>query len=515
MTAVLRDAHLWELIERRAALTPDRRLAVDEDGRALTFAEYRDACERVAAGLAARGVGTGTRVSWQLPSWMESVILIGALARLGAVQNPMLPIYREREMRFIAHQLAPAVWVVPSEWRGFDYGATAHAVAAELPATEVLVWDRGDALPEGDPATLPPFVAPPPDATRWVFYTSGTTADPKGARHTDATVIAAGLGVIDRTGIRPDDVAAVVFPITHVGGVLSLLEALATGSAFVLVEAFDPATSIAVLAREGTSLVGAGTPFCLAYLAVQRRDPDTPLFPRARMFPSGGMPKPPELFYEVKAELGGAGMVSGYGMTECPVCTMNDPADPDERLAETEGRPTPGAELRIVTLAGGVAAPGEEGEIRVKAPQRFLGYLDPALDADAFDADGFLRTGDLGVVDAEGYVTITGRVKDIIIRKGENISAQEVEDHLYAQPGVGDVAVIGLPDPVSGERVCAVVVPADPAAPPTLADLTKALRARGLMVQKLPEQLEVVDDLPRNPTGKVLKHELRARFTRS
>jgi acyl-CoA synthetase (AMP-forming)/AMP-acid ligase II len=178
---------------------------------------------------------------------MEALVLTGALARLGAVQNPMLPIYREREMTFVARQFAPSVWFVPSEWRGFAYADVARSIVGT--STAIVPCERGEPLPNGNPAVLPPFTPPDPSTTRWVFYTSGTTADPKGARHTDATVTAAALGVIDRTGMRADDVAAVVFPITHVGGVLSLLEALATGGGMVLVEAFDPSTSIAVLAR--------------------------------------------------------------------------------------------------------------------------------------------------------------------------------------------------------------------------------------------------------------------------
>ena len=512
---VLRDQVLWQLIERRAGLTPNRRLAVDEAGRALTFAEYRDSCERLAAGLAARGIGVDSRVSWQLPTWIESLVLIGALARLGAVQNPMLPIYREREMRFITNQFAPTLWIVPSTWRGFDYEAVAQRIVADQPGMQILVVARGEALPEGDPATLQAFAAPPPATTRWVFYTSGTTADPKGARHADSGAIAAAHGVIERNDITEDDVSAIVFPITHIGGVLSLLESLATGSSFVLIEAFDPATSIPIIAGAGTSLVGAGTPFFLAYLAAQRAQPGVPLFPRARMFPGGGMPKPPELHYEVKRELGGAGIVSGYGMTECPVFTMNRIGDPDDRLAETEGRPVTGGEVRIVRLDGTLAGTGEEGELRVKGPQRFLGYLDASLDAAAFDDEGFFRSGDLGKQDAEGYVVITGRVKDIIIRKGENISAQEVENLLYAHPKVADVAVVGLPDPASGERVCAIVVPVDPTEPLTFDEMVEHLHAEGLMKQKIPEQLELVGDLPRNPTGKVLKHELRASFSAS
>ena len=245
----------------------------------------------------------------------------------------------------------------------------------------------------------------------------------------------------------------------------------------------------------------------------QRADPDTTLFPAARAFPGGGAPKPPQLHYDVKRELGGVGIVSGYGLTECPILAMNTVHDRDDHLANTEGSPTPGVEVRVVTLDGKAAAPGEEGEIRAKGPMLFRGYLDSSLDADAFDADGFFRTGDLGTQDAEGFLTITGRLKDVIIRKGENISAKEVEDLLFTSPAVADVAVVGVPDPASGERACAVLVPADPAAPPTLDDVAQFCTDAGLMRQKIPEQLEIVDALPRNATGKVLKHELRKRYS--
>ena len=191
------------------------------------------------------------------------------------------------------------------------------------------------------------------------------------------------------------------------------------------------------------------------------------LFPSIRTFPGGGAPKPPSLHHELKAAFG-VGVVSGYGMTEAPILTMNDHRSSDEVLANTEGPAVADTALRIVTLDGKDAGVGEEGEIRAKGPQVTLGYADAALDAEAFDDDGWFRTGDLGTLDADGYLTITGRLKDIIIRKGENISAKEVEDLLFTHPQVGDVAVVGLPDPDSGERACAVVVTAAGAEPITL-----------------------------------------------
>ena len=230
-----------------------------------------------------------------------------------------------------------------------------------------------------------------------------------------------------------------------------------------------------------------------------------------RNFPGGGAPKPVELYWEMK-DLFGAPIVSGYGLTEAPILTMGSGDDSDDDLARTEGAAMPGVELKLVKLDGTPAATGEEGEVRAKAPQLMLGYLDASLDADAFDDEGFFRTGDLGTLNERGMLTITGRLKDVIIRKGENVSAKEVEDHLYRHPKIADVAVIGLPDPERGERVCAVVATAEGQEPITLPELFTFLKAEGLMVQKIPEQLELVDMVPRNPTGKILKNELRTTY---
>ncbi|MBM3673938.1 MAG: cyclohexanecarboxylate-CoA ligase [Actinobacteria bacterium] len=511
---------LWDLVARRAASTPDARFAIDEDGRSLTFAEYRDAAERAAAGFRALGLGEGDVVSWQLPTWLESMVLVAALARLGVVQNPILPIYREREVAFAVRQAGSKLLLVPGEWRGFDFGAMAGSIAAETPGLEAMVVER-DGLPDADPATLP--AVPAGAATtytpgvridapvRWLFYTSGTTADPKGAKHTDMTVAASGFAMVDAFGLLPDDRNALVFPFTHIGGAGWLFAGLIAGTPQVIVEGFVPASTIPVLERERVTIAGAGTVFHLAYLDAQRAA-DHPLFPEARIFVGGGAAKPPQLHYDVKAELGGIGILSGYGLTECPILSMARITDTDDQLANTEGPLTAGIDVKVVTIEGKVVGRGEEGEIRVKGPQLCLGYLDSSLDADAFDEDGYFRTGDLGTVDADGYVTITGRLKDVIIRKGENISAKEVEDLLFTHPKVADAAVIGLPDPRSGERACAVIVPADPADPLALAELFAFLKDAGLMVQKIPEQLEIVDVLPRNPTGKVLKHELRKQY---
>ena len=507
-----RDGTVWQLVEERAAATPDALFAVDERDRRLDFAGYREAALRCAAGLHARGIGPGTPVSWMLPTSLEALVLCGALARLGAVQNPVLPIYRERETGFILDQTGARLVCVPPVFRGFDYAAMAHGLAAERAGLEVLVVDG--ALPEADPNGLPP--APTPAGrdeapVRWIIYTSGTTSDPKGAQHTDPGLIATFEGMAHVLDARPGDVHGFVFPVTHVGGVGWLIAGLIAGFAHVTVAVFDPDQNIPLLARHGVTLAGAGTAFHQAYLAAQRSAPGQPLFPHIRAFPGGGAPKPPQLHYDVKRELGGAGIVSGYGMTECPVIAMNRITDPDEKLAHTEGPANPPeTQIRVVRTDGAVAGPGEEGELRVRAPQLFRGYLDASLDAAAFDAEGWFCTGDLGRLDTDGFVTITGRLKDVIIRKGENISAQEIEDLLYTHPKVADVAVIGLPDPALGERCCAVV--ACPGEPLGFEEMVEFLKDQKLARQKIPEQLERVDAVPRNAAGKIEKKALRERY---
>lgn len=508
---------LWPLIEKRAAATPDALFTVDERDRRTTFREYRDAALRCAAGLRAKGIGPESMVSWMLPTSWDSLVLVAGLARIGAVQNPILPIYRHKEVGFITRQAKSALLAVPGTWRGFDYLAMANEIAAERDGLEVMVVDGS--VPDGDPSSLPP---PPPEfgdadaPVRWLFYSSGTTADPKGARHTDRTLSAAARGMAGVLDLASDDRVAMVFPFTHVGGVVWVYAGLMSGCSFIVVPVFDPSTTIDVLAKNGVTQATAGTAFHQAYLAEQRArrsaGRDAALFPHVRSFPGGGAPKPPQLHYDLKNEMG-AGIVSGYGMTECPILAMNSVHDTDDKLAETEGRACPPeVDLRVVKPDGSLAAPGEEGEFRVKAPQLCKGYLDSSLNEAAFDPDGYFRTGDLGYLDDDGYAVITGRLKDVIIRKGENISAKEVEDLLYTHEKIEDVAVVGLPDPETGERACAVISLKTPSQTIGMDEMASFLKAKGLMIQKIPEQIEVIDVVPRNATGKILKHELRKKY---
>jgi acyl-CoA synthetase (AMP-forming)/AMP-acid ligase II len=500
-------ADLWQLVEWRAATTPDAEVLVDRAGRRVTFAGLRDRALTLAAGLGALGVADGDTVAWELPTCIEAVELAAALHRLGAVQVPIIGIYRRREVTHCCRQSGARWLVTARRFKGFDFADMGARVADDLGLGHVVL--APGAVPTADGALLSPPTARP-DAPRWIFYTSGTTSVPKGVRHTDRALSWVGAALADAMRIDEGDRYALVFPFPHIGGIILLHSALHAGCTHLLDDAFDPATSPAFLARQGVTHAGTGTPFHLAYLAAQRADPGHRLFPHLKCCPGGAAPKPPTLHQQIKRELGGVGIVSSWGLTEAPILTCSRFDDTDDKLASTEGRALPGVHLRAVTADGTVARTGEEGELQVKAPQVTVGYVNGDLDADAF-TDGWLRTGDLGVIDDGGYVRITGRLKDVIIRNGENVSAREVEDLLFTHPSVADAAVVGIPDTRTGERVCAVVTTADGAAPLRFVEMVGYLRELGLRAQAIPERLEHVESLPRNPAGKVLKQELADR----
>nr|WP_202498156.1 AMP-binding protein [Streptomyces sp. SID5469] len=486
---------LWELVVRRAGLTPDRTVLLQDD-RSLSFGELRDRAERVAAGLYDMGVRPGTVVAWQLPTRIETALLSFALARLGAVQSPVIPFYRDREVGFALRESKAEFFAVPGTWRGFDHTAMARRLGAKG------IFEAYDALPDGDPALLP---APPAQGTdvRWIYWTSGTTSDPKGVLHTDRSLIAGGSCLAHALRLTADDVGSMAFPYAHIAGPDYTVMLLLYGFPAVMFEQFALPDALAGYRGHGVTVAGGSTAFYSIFLAEQRRQPDTPVVPTLRLLAGGGAPKPPEVYHRVVREMG-VQLTHGYGMTEVPMITMGSPDDTAENLATTEGRPPEGMEIRIV-----------DGEVRLRGEAVCQGYLDPRQTAEAFDEDGFLRTGDLGHLTGSGHLVLTGRLKDVIIRKGENISAKEIEDLLHRHPAVGDVAVIGLPDAERGERVCAVVEQPPGAGALTLDAMTSYLRAEGLSVHKLPEQLEVVDALPRNETlRKVLKYRLRERYAR-
>jgi len=497
------------LVARAARQWPDAVMLRSRQGDTATFAEYEARVGAMAAGLADLGVGAGDVVSWILPTWVDTVVLAAALSRLGVVQNPIIAIYRDREVGFCCRQTGADYLLTTGDFGGYDFAAMGARVSADIDGLTHLVVAPGS-FPRGDASALEPVVEAGDDDARWLTYTSGTTADPKGARHTDRGVGAVPLALGQRLDVQAGDRYALVFPFPHIGGIALLYMALQTGCTHLLDEAVDPVATIDFLSEHSCTHAGTGTPFYLMYLAAQERRNASgagPLFPDLKVCPGGGAPIPPALHRRIVEELGGVGVASGWGLTETPVLTNADVTDPDDKLATTEGRALPGVELITVDENEHVGAAGIEGELRAKGPQVMLGYVDASLDADAFDANGYFRTGDLGIIDDEGYVTITGRLKDIIIRNGENVSAKEVEDLLFTNPEVVDVAVFGVPDERTGERVAAAIVAAE-GATPTVDSIAAFLRDAGLRTQALPERVDILPALPRSPAGKVLKREL-------
>ena len=488
----------WSLLAASAAAHPDRVLLADDHGRSLSAQDLHDAAESVAAGLAADGVGPGSVVSWQLPTTLEAAVMLAACARLGAVQNPIIPMLRDREIAHITSQVHTDLFVCPRVWRDFDHEAMANALGLR---TVVCEFDDEVGpttplrLPSGDRSSLP-SAPDSDDECRWIYFSSGTTAAPKGVRHSDISAIASGASLSERLGFGPDDVYPIAWPFTHIGGIAMLVTALRTGVRLVLFDAFDPATSGERMAAHGPTMFGSAQPFFRAFLDAQARHGVEPLFPRVRGAAGGGAPIPGDLNQELVDVFGIPGVLGAYGLTEFPNATCEWFDAPE--VGRTVGPAGPGVEARTVA-----------GELQLRGPQSCLGCVDASLDADLFSDDGWLRTGDLAEIDDDGRIRIVGRLKDVVIRNAENISSTEVEEAVLFHPAVADVAVIGLPDPRTGERVCAAIVPVGDAVP-TVAELAEHCIGLGLAKYKCPEQIVVVGSIERNPMGKIRKDAVRA-----
>jgi acyl-CoA synthetase (AMP-forming)/AMP-acid ligase II len=497
-----------DLLAARVVQTPDAPFLLDEHRGCVTFRQYQDRTVRVAAALAAEGIGLGTRVAWQLPTRISTALLVGALARLGAVQAPVIPAYRSRETTAAVTAVGAEFILVPGTYRGVDYLDMARALPGSPRVLEI-----GENAPELDDVStlLPVGDVRPRDSQdgRWIYFTSGSSGTPKAVVHHDRSLASAAYGMAyqGRFGDAEDEVTSMAYPIAHIGGAAQLLALVTTGRPTVLVESFDPHRTAEVFRRRMVTMTGGGPVFYAALLAEQRKQPGVPLIPSLRRMSGGGAPCPPSLFAQVGDEIG-ATVVHSYGMTESPMICIASPMDSPEQLAETEGRPAPGMELRVVE--GGTSVPtGIDGDIEIRGTNLFLRYLDEAATHEAFTPDGWFRTGDRGHLRHDGHVEVTGRTKDLIIRKGENIAPQEIEQLLSTHRAIAQVAVIGLPDEELGERICAVVTRRSQELTLSLQDITDFLRDAGVMPQKLPEQLEILEDLPRRGTGKIDKNKLR------
>jgi cyclohexanecarboxylate-CoA ligase len=523
---VLIDAH----VAAAARDFPDAVAVIDGPAR-ITYRDLEESVRAVAAGLAGLGVGAGEAVSWQLPNWHEALILHHAVLRLGAVSNPIIPIYRQREVGYILRQARSRVVVVPETFRGFDYPAMLAGLRPGLPDLRHVVVARSAGRAEPPPGTgtgaggpppseellpfeellrcdggAPPAVERGPDDPMLLMFTSGTTADPKGVLHTHNTLDYECRSIIDVYGLRPDDVVWMPSPITHITGLLYGLQLPAMlGTCVVLQDIWDPAAALRLIEAERCSFTVAATPFL--HGLVHHPDLTSYDVSSLRVFACGGADVPPGLIRQAAQRLA-ATATRVYGSTEFPTLSTSPPDAPANKRAGTDGRAIGGAEYRIVDDAGADLPAGETGELLVRGPEMFPGYLAAADNEGAFTDGGWFRTGDLAAADADGYVSIQGRKKDIILRGGENISATEVENILFEHPAVREVAVVAMPDPVLTERACAFIVPV-PGASPTLADLTEYLAGKQLARQKLPERVEIVTELPKTQSGKVQKFRLR------
>lgn len=497
---------LWDLATRRAATTGDAVALIDEHGRHLTFVEVTSAAERVAAGLYGIGVRQGSTVSWQLPTSIDTVVLSLALCRLGSIQNPIIPLYRGREVAAMLEQCESEWLITPPTFRGFDHAAMA-AELSEASGGRIRPLVIDGALPEGDPASLPAHV-PGRDEIRWIYTTSGTTSAPKGVCHSDGTLIAGGVSLADAVGFRADDVGTVFFPYAHIGGPDLLVASLATGMALTVMEVYEPTAAVELMRRVGATMTGGSTPHYALLLEEQRKNPDQPVVPTLRMVAGGGAPMPAKLFREFKDEVG-VPILHAYGMTECPMITSARMDDTDHQLANTEGRPVLGCELQIRDENDVVLPSGEPGRVWLRGTMLFKNYRSDGEDIHPFDNDGWMFTGDIGRLEPEGHLVLVGREKDLIIRKGESISPSEIEAVLVKHPTVADVAVIGLPDERAGERVCAVLTVVDGVEPISVEEARSFCRDAGLSPAKFPEEVVVVSEMPKTPTLKIRKQSLR------
>jgi len=521
--AFYRERGYWRhetLPGRLSAVCADARdrIAFVDGSTRLSFTSFAERVERVAGHLVELGVELGDVVSWQLPNWWEAAVLHHAALRIGAVPNPLNMIFRGRELRFVLAEARARVLVVPQRFRRFDHASLALTLRQERLVADVVVA-RGEApgcfsleewLSQRPSANAPSPLQRPSDPAL-LLYTSGTTADPKGVLHSHETLLYEIDSLRDVHRIGTDDCYLGGSPVAHIAGlVYGLLMPLALGTRTALLDRWDAGRALELIERERATFQ-TGAPTFLQTLAdhadVSRRDLSS-----FRLFSTGGATIATEPIRAAEARLG-CTVKRAYGSTEVPTLTATAFDDTEADRLETDGRAIGPAEMRIVDGKGREVLPGEEGEISARSPEVFLGYRNASLDGEAFDGEGWFRTGDIGRVDDAGYLRVTGRLKDVIIRGGENVSVKEVEDLLAAHPAVADVAVVGMPDPLLGERACAFVAPRRGSSF-NFAEMVAYLEGFQMARQKIPERLEIRPRLPKTASGKVLKSALREELRR-
>ncbi|HET7874105.1 MAG TPA: AMP-binding protein [Methylomirabilota bacterium] len=511
-----RDESLETYLDRWATKQPGKTAMVDSVGR-YTWESLARTVERVAYGLQAHGVERGSVISCQLPNWNEFILVFLAAGRLGAVVNPIPPTYRASELRFMLGILESQVLVVPHAFRGFSYPEMVAGLRAETPRLERVFVVRGAPGPGMLPwaeltetawearAGRRPLQGSDPNRVHEIIFTSGTTGEPKGVMHTPNTTLSTIYRLIERLAFSDRDVVLMSSTFGHQTGYLygyCLLVLL--GGTGVWLDIWNAAEAARLIEAERVTFTMGATPFLQDLTYTPAKNDLSSL----RIFISAGASIPRPLVRDARARLGCA-ISAGWGMTENGLVTCNGLDDPEDKVFGTDGRPLPGMELTVVDGEGRPLPPGAEGELLARGTAQFVGYFKrPAFTAEAYTADGWFRTGDRATLDPDGYVSITGRSKDVIIRGGENIPVAEVENLLYTHPKVAGVAIVAMPDPRLQERACAFVIPREGQSI-TLQELVAFLESHQIARQKFPERLEVVSEFPMTPSGKIQKFRLR------
>ncbi|GAB3710428.1 AMP-binding protein [Nocardiopsis oceani] len=508
-------------LEKQAVQRGDK-VFITDDTSQYTYRQVRDEALRIAVGLARLGVSREDTVAIQMPSWAEFAPLTMAVNRLGAVIVPIQPIYREDEVGHIIETAGAKVAFTVTAYRGFDHAGMFRAFQDTAPSLEHVITVRGtgpegtrtledlvDGITvEGDAGDLPEGSGPNDPFA--IVFSSGTTSKAKGCLHTFNTLAASARIQGGNYRYGEQDVQLGPSPVTHTTGlVTSIILPLIHGAATHVMERWDPEKALEQIKEHGcTGTINAST-FLQNLLSVY--DPERHDASSMRFWTLAGAPIPASLVEKARRMLPNLSVLSLYGRTEnttMTMCTLDD--DPERSLA-SDGKPLRGQEVVILGSKDEVLPPGVEGEIGYRGGMCMLEYVgQPEQTAESFTTEGYSKSGDLGVLDEDGYVRVTGRLKDIIIRGGMNISVRQVEDLLSAHEAVDMVAVVAMEDEAMGERACCYLVPASGRDPLTLEQIKDYLTGHGLAIQKVPERLEVVEDVPTTPTGKVQKNLLRA-----
>lgn len=502
-------------------------VSAEQGTRVFSYRDMAAMADRIAIGLTRLGVGRNDVVACQLPNWWQFTLTYLACSRIGAVINPLMHIFRERELSFMLKHGRAKVVIAPKAFRGFDFEAMMQGLQPILPDMRhiVIVGAQDAGKPaahsfeallsepqwenEPDARDILTFNRPGPDDVTQVIYTSGTTGEPKGVMHTANTVMSNIIPYAQRLKLGADDVVLMASPMAHQTGFMyGLMMPIMLKAHAVLQDIWDPAKAIALIREHSVSFTMASTPF-LTDLARAVSEQHTSV-PSLRIFLCAGAPIPGPLVEHARSALG-AKVVSAWGMTENGAVTTTRLEDDDERSFTTDGLPLPGVEIKIVDQDGRRVANGSPGRLLLRSCSNFGGYLQrPHLNGT--DAEGWFDTGDLAHMDDNGYIRITGRSKDVIIRGGENIPVVEIEALLYRHPSIELVAIVAYPDERLGERACAIVVPKKDHEI-TLPDIVEFLQGQKVARNYIPERLIVRDVMPTTPSGKIQKFRLRQQLT--